>query len=153
MAQTVKNMPAMPETWVWSLDWEDPLEEGMATHASSLSWRIPMGRGVWQATVHGTAKSWTRLSEKEMLKKTDAPREFPRDNISLGWSPRQKHVSGELDILVNEALACGIEKRMRLGVDSARWELFSLSGLHPPTFHIAQLPQLPWTRNKCKNVF
>ena len=40
MAQTVKNMPAMRKTWVWSLDWEDPLEKGMATHSSILAWRI-----------------------------------------------------------------------------------------------------------------
>ena len=33
----VKNMPAMQETWVWTLGWEDPLEEGMATHSSSLA--------------------------------------------------------------------------------------------------------------------
>ena len=41
MAQTVKNLPAMWETWVQSLDWEDPLEEGIATHTSVLAWRIP----------------------------------------------------------------------------------------------------------------
>ena len=61
--QLVKNSPAKQETLVLFLDWEDPLEEGMATHPSSLSWRIPMGRGVWRAIVHGTAKSWTRLSD------------------------------------------------------------------------------------------
>ena len=37
----VKNSPAMQETWVQSLSWEDPLEEGMATHSSILAWRIP----------------------------------------------------------------------------------------------------------------
>ena len=37
----VKNPPAMQETWVQSLGWEDPLEEGMATYSSILSWRIP----------------------------------------------------------------------------------------------------------------
>ena len=41
MAQTVKNPPAMWETWVQSLGCEDPLEEGMATHSSILAWRIP----------------------------------------------------------------------------------------------------------------
>ena len=41
MAQTVKNPPAMEETWVQSLGCEDPLEEGMATHSSILAWRIP----------------------------------------------------------------------------------------------------------------
>ena len=56
MAQTVKNLPAMQETWVQSLGLEDPLEEGMAIHSSILAWRIPIDRGVWQATVHGIAK-------------------------------------------------------------------------------------------------
>ena len=41
MAQVVKNLPAMQETWVQSLGWEDPLEKGMATHSSILAWRIP----------------------------------------------------------------------------------------------------------------
>ena len=41
MAQTVKNRPAMRDTWVQSLGWEDLLEEGMATHSSILAWRLP----------------------------------------------------------------------------------------------------------------
>ena len=41
MAQMVKNLPAMQETWVQSLDWEDPLEKETATHSSSFAWRIP----------------------------------------------------------------------------------------------------------------
>ena len=41
MAQMVKNLPAMLETQVRSLGWEDPLEKGMATHSSTLAWRIP----------------------------------------------------------------------------------------------------------------
>ena len=41
VAQMVKNQPAMQETWVQSLGWEDPLEKGMATHSSILVWRIP----------------------------------------------------------------------------------------------------------------
>ena len=45
VAQTVKNPPAMQETWARSLGWEDPLEEGMATHSTVLAWRIPMDRG------------------------------------------------------------------------------------------------------------
>ena len=53
VAQWVKNLPAVWETWVQSLDWEDPLEEGMATHSSILAWRMPMDRGAWQAAVPG----------------------------------------------------------------------------------------------------
>ena len=41
MAQILKNLPAMQETWVQSLDQEDPLEKGMATYSSVLAWRIP----------------------------------------------------------------------------------------------------------------
>ena len=41
MAQTVKRLPAMWETWVQSLGWEDTLEKAMATHSSTLAWKIP----------------------------------------------------------------------------------------------------------------
>ena len=57
VAQMVKNPPAIQEAWVRSLGWEDPLEEGMATHSSILAWRIPMDRGVLWVTVYGVAKS------------------------------------------------------------------------------------------------
>ena len=40
MVQLVKNLPAMWETWIQSLGWEDPLEKGKATHSSILDWRI-----------------------------------------------------------------------------------------------------------------
>ena len=43
MAQPVKNLTAMQETWVQSLGWEDPLEKGKANHSSILAWRIPWG--------------------------------------------------------------------------------------------------------------
>ena len=59
MTQMIKNPPAMWETWVQSLGWEDSLEESMATHSSILAWRIPVDREAWLATVHGVAKSWT----------------------------------------------------------------------------------------------
>ena len=59
VAQMVKNLPAMRETWVQSLGQEDPLEEGMATHSSVFAWRIPMDGGAWPATVHRVAESDT----------------------------------------------------------------------------------------------
>ena len=62
VAQTVKNLPTMWEAWVRSLNWEDPLEEGMAAYSSIVAWRIPMDREAWRATVHGAAQSWTRLN-------------------------------------------------------------------------------------------
>ena len=57
VAQLVRNLPAMRETWVRSLGWEDPLEEGIATHSSILALRIPMDRGACRATVHAVIKS------------------------------------------------------------------------------------------------
>ena len=41
IVQLVKNLPAMQESWVRSLGWEDPLEKGIATHSNILAWRIP----------------------------------------------------------------------------------------------------------------
>ena len=52
MTQMVKNPPAMQEPRGQSLGWEDPLEEGMATHSSIFAWIIPIERGAWQAIVH-----------------------------------------------------------------------------------------------------
>ena len=59
IAQLVKKLPTVQETWVRFLDREDPLEKEMATHSSILAWRIPMDRGAWWATVHEFAKSQT----------------------------------------------------------------------------------------------
>ena len=56
VAQTVKNPPAMQDTWVWFLGWEDPLKKGKATHSSIVAWRIP-----W--TIHGVAKSQTTIEQ------------------------------------------------------------------------------------------
>ena len=56
VAQMVKNPPATWETWVQSLGWENPLEEGMVTHSSILAWRIPMDRRTWRGTIHGVAE-------------------------------------------------------------------------------------------------
>ena len=53
----------MQETWVWSLGWKDPLEEGMATHFQYSCLENPTDRGAWWAIVHGVTKSQTRLNE------------------------------------------------------------------------------------------
>ena len=64
MAQMVKNLPAMPETWVRSLGWEDPLEKGKATHSSILAWRIPWTEEPGGLhTVSMGLQSQTRLGE------------------------------------------------------------------------------------------
>ena len=54
MAQMVKNPSVIRETWVQSLGWEDPLEEGMATHSSIFAWRVPMDRGASWAKFTGS---------------------------------------------------------------------------------------------------
>ena len=59
MAQTVKNLPAMQETWVQSLGWEDLLEKEMGTHSSILAWEIP-----WTEEPEGySPQGWTQLSD------------------------------------------------------------------------------------------
>ena len=63
VAQLVKNLPAMQETWAQPLGWEDSLKEGMATHSSILAWRIPTDREAWWATDQGVIKSRTLLSD------------------------------------------------------------------------------------------
>ena len=60
MGQMVKNTPTMRETWVQSLGWEDPLEEGMAAHSSIPGWKIAWTE-VLGGIVHEVSKSWTQL--------------------------------------------------------------------------------------------
>ena len=63
----MKNPPAMQETWVRSLGWEDPLKKGMATHSSILAWRIPMDRGALWAADHGVTKNRTQLCDNHIV--------------------------------------------------------------------------------------
>ena len=60
MAQLVKNPPAMRETWVRFLGWEDPLEKGMATHSSILAWRIPWSRKELDSTERLSLSPYTK---------------------------------------------------------------------------------------------
>ena len=67
----VKRLSTMQETWVRTLGWEDPLEKEMAIHSSTISWKIPWteepGAGY---SVHGVAKSQTRLSSFTSLQRS-----------------------------------------------------------------------------------
>ena len=67
----VKKPLPMQKTWIWSLDWEDPLEEGTATHSSILAWRIPMDRGACWAIVYRVTKSqpWLKQLSPSLSKK------------------------------------------------------------------------------------
>ena len=64
VAQMVKSLPVMRETWVQSLGREDPLEKQIATHSSILAWRIPMDREAWRATVHEVSRVRYHLGAK-----------------------------------------------------------------------------------------
>ena len=63
VAQTVKNLPAMRETWVQSLGWEDPLEKGTATQPSILAWRIPWTEYFWVSLVAQLVKNLPAMQE------------------------------------------------------------------------------------------
>ena len=83
----VKYPPAMQETWVRPLGWEDPLEEGMATYSSILAWRIPMNRGAWRAIVHEVAKSWTQqhLSTAQHMHEREKRSQLPGSK-AIQWN-------------------------------------------------------------------
>ena len=63
LSQMVRNPPAMWDTWVQSLGWEDPLEEGMATHSSIPDWRIPWTEEPGRLQSGGVSKSLTQPSD------------------------------------------------------------------------------------------
>ena len=79
VAQLVKNPPAVRDTWVRSLGWEDPLEKGKATHSSILAWGIP-----W--TVHGVSKSRARLSDFHFSLYTEGEEKTPKTNEAVMYS-------------------------------------------------------------------
>ena len=93
VAHMVKNLPAVWETWVWSLGREDPLEKGMTTHCDFLAWRIPWTEFSWWATVHGDHKEldtteWQTVSSKYSLS-ISSSYFFPVIFLSLWWFPFQ----------------------------------------------------------------
>ena len=69
VAQMVKNLPELRETWVQSLGWEDSLEESMATHSCILDWRIPIDRRAWQVATMGFQRVGQDLATKHICTK------------------------------------------------------------------------------------
>ena len=114
VAQTVKNPPAMRETSFPSLGWEDPLEEGMATHSSILAWEILMNRGAWRPTVRGVPKSriwlsdWAQHSTWHWTERNFAARAVKWCSRGVAWQPEFEVVvsvlSAGLDIFAWEIL-------------------------------------------------
>ena len=82
MAQTIKSLPAVQETWVRSLGWEDPLEKEMATHSSALAWKIP-----WTEEPGGLQSMWLQSVSV-------APAEFSKFAGILSAALSQRHLSG-----------------------------------------------------------
>ena len=87
----------IPENWVQSLGWEDPLEEGMGAHFSIQAWRIPMDRGAWWVTVHSVTKSWTQLSDEAQHSTDHSPRGTDLGDVS--FTEAESHSSSSLKIL------------------------------------------------------
>ena len=97
----VMNLPATWETWVPSLDWEDPLEEGMTTHSSILAWNIPMDRGAWwlqsmglQRVRHDWVHKTLSRSRAVIVMVTKSKNWDHKRHIGniLSWTPRNRRV-------------------------------------------------------------
>ena len=80
VAQMIKNLPAVQETWVLSLGWEDPLEKGMATHSSILAWRIP-----WTEEPGGLYSPWG-CKESDMTEPSKLESERTHSTLQILWS-------------------------------------------------------------------
>ena len=146
VAQTVKKLPAMQETWVQSLSREDLLEEEVEIHSSVLAWRIPMDRGAWRVTVHEVAESDTteRLS-------------IAQYRLLGGWNPHSKTLRDFLCIRSEESTLFGKDDEAVLFSCSVRREGFPLCGhmfplvvLHPWLGHHFH----SWTHlGGCRHIF
>ena len=90
VAQMVKRLPIMQETWVWSLAWEDPLEKAMATHSSILAWKIPWmeepGRlhSMWSQRVRHNWATSLSLSMSQWGLCLEAPADYSKEAVWKG---------------------------------------------------------------------
>ena len=100
VAQLVKNLPVMWETWVWSPDWEDPLERGMATNSNILAWRIP-----WTSIVYGILKSQMQLLAWSEVKWSEVAHSCPTLCDPMDCSPPGSSVHGILQARILEWVA------------------------------------------------
>ena len=93
-SSSVRNLPAMQETWVWFLGQEDSLEKEMATHSSILAWRIPWTEEPWQASVRGVTRVGHDLRTKPPFTKLflQTWSHFnPMGMHRWDWIPAQSH--------------------------------------------------------------
>ena len=94
VVQTVKSLPAVPETWVWFLGQKDPLKKGMATHASILAWKIPWmeepGESMgWQRVEHNWVTSLFSFQETKNLLHGTVKKEKNFNKIFKNEGPSQ----------------------------------------------------------------
>ena len=100
----------MWETWVGSLGWEDPLEQGMATHSSILAWRIPMDRGARWAAVLGVAELDTTVTQHSRLpKETTVKQVGKKEQVTnmKNWGPGEPALGGKHNPATKDAWAQG----------------------------------------------
>ena len=83
VAQMVKNLPTMQETWIWSLSQEDPPEKRNGYPLQHSCPENPMDRGAWWATVHGITKSWTWLSNLTLLSPWQCSERIMQEAITI----------------------------------------------------------------------
>ena len=126
------------EMWVRFLGWEDPLEEGMATHSSILAWRIPMDRGAWGSTVHGVTKSQTWLSN------------FHFFTWSIGWPSTDFLLTSMMNwvILSHGKHFLTHELNLLMIMKMSRWDLICLNFWEIEYFEISRVQlraTLLWT--------
>ena len=111
VAQRVKNLPAIRETRVWFLGWEDPLEEGMATHCSIPAWRIPMDREAWQGYSHTTewlSQVWVIICTSDQVTKDGRIQQPPNSINLLEWLTKLK---GKFYLLDHQFFVKGYNSR------------------------------------------
>ena len=128
VVQMVKILPAMQETWVWSLSWEDPLEKGMATHSSILAWRITWMHepGGLQSMGSQRVGSISQLSEYSFYKRKSLalhflyPASYGLDCVGVQWTSFNH--ADELCILADGRTTRSGES----GLQMAWWRIDSL---------------------------
>ena len=131
VVQTIKNLPAMWETWVRSLSWEDTLKRGMSTLLSILARRMYVAS---QATVHGITKSRTRLSNFQMLYTWNLKLQISYKSVflknQLDWPNRTKFISTHLFWVFQRGklpqLVCPRGRRQRWAVRSMKWRFVQI---------------------------
>ena len=143
----VKNSPEMQETWVQSLVWEDPLEEGMATHFSIPAWRKPTDRGTWWPAVHGVAKSQAQVSNSTASRKGNVVSQFPVTQLCTSYVKTTLLRFFLLDsrLFSPENTTSTLSTEKTINSTPSRWIIFSKVAVAEKAFH-------GWISNSWKGI-